>query len=392
MSEIGKIGKLDLEELKRKPLPNKKQEHGIKIRFHESNIKKLSTPKIRIKPQQSDSVDFNIEKDIVEESARLEEKEVAIPQKKLVTIVDRRSESNIDRTKLLKRLEENNVFLVKTKKRESQMDRENQEEIIDTIKEPSISDDKIGTTFLEKIPEEDTEKGVEMEKIEETEKEVDETEKEMEKETEKPKKITIIRKKKATDTKKATKTFGDAVIRKADLMGDSVTNLLPKPVFEHRVKASPYYMTNRKLYIQKLIPMFSKYKKMLEDDELQKVSCDNQGKKDNKNFKLLIHQQVVRDYLNVYTPYRGLLLYHGLGSGKTCSSIAIAEGMKMKKKIFVLTLASLKANFFEQMKVCGDPIYKLNQYWEFVSTNGQPDTVALLSRALNLSMEFINKQ
>ena len=27
------------------------------------------------------------------------------------------------------------------------------------------------------------------------------------------------------------------------------------------------------------------------------------------------------------SPYRGLLLYHGLGVGKTCGSIAIAEGV-----------------------------------------------------------------
>ncbi len=36
----------------------------------------------------------------------------------------------------------------------------------------------------------------------------------------------------------------------------------------------------------------------------------------------------MRDYINFYTPYRGLLLYHGLGAGKTCASIAIAEGLK----------------------------------------------------------------
>ena len=47
-----------------------------------------------------------------------------------------------------------------------------------------------------------------------------------------------------------------------------------------------------------------------------------------KNLMLLTHQKIVRDYINLYTPYRGLLLYHGLGSGKTCSSISIAEGLK----------------------------------------------------------------
>ena len=41
------------------------------------------------------------------------------------------------------------------------------------------------------------------------------------------------------------------------------------------------------------------------------------------------------------TPYNGLLLFHGVGVGKTCSSITIAEGFKdyleeKKKKVYVL--------------------------------------------------------
>ena len=91
-----------------------------------------------------------------------------------------------------------------------------------------------------------------------------------------------------------------------------------------------------------------------------KVSCDSSSKND---FDLLTHQKIVRDYLNLYTPYRGLLLYHGLGSGKTCTSIAIAEGMKSNKQIFVLTPAALKMNFFSEMKKCGDELYKMNKFW-----------------------------
>ena len=49
----------------------------------------------------------------------------------------------------------------------------------------------------------------------------------------------------------------------------------------------------------------------------------------------MIHQQIVRDYINIYTPYRGLLLYHGLGAGKTCNSIGIAEGMKNNNQKYI---------------------------------------------------------
>ena len=82
--------------------------------------------------------------------------------------------------------------------------------------------------------------------------------------------------------------------------------------------------------------------------------------------------------MNLYTPYRGLLLYHGLGSGKTCTSIAIAEGMKTTKKVVVMTPASLKMNFFSELKKCGDDMYKKNQYWEFVSIEGRPDYLGIL--------------
>ena len=91
------------------------------------------------------------------------------------------------------------------------------------------------------------------------------------------------------------------------------------------------------------------------------------------------------------SPYRGLLLLHGLGSGKTCASIAVAEGMKTDRKIVIMTPASLKMNFFTELKKCGDPLFKKNQHWEFISTIGQPDLENILSSSLVLPKEFIKK-
>jgi hypothetical protein len=50
--------------------------------------------------------------------------------------------------------------------------------------------------------------------------------------------------------------------------------------------------------------------------------------------------------LNLYTPYRGLLSYHGLGSGKTCTSIGIAEGMKTDKSVVLNDSRFSKNEFF----------------------------------------------
>jgi hypothetical protein len=174
----------------------------------------------------------------------------------------------------------------------------------------------------------------------------------------------------------------------ATIRNKLVIDRLPKQTEKITFKAPTYYMNNRKLFIQKLNELFQPYKKEIMNNETS-ISCDKRGA--NDEFELLTHQKIVRDYLNLYTPYRGLLLYHGLGSGKTCTSIAIAEGMKTDKRIFILTPASLKMNFFSELKKCGDHLYKKNQYWEFVSIEGKTEYVNVLSKALSLSTEYIRK-
>jgi|UniRef100_A0A6C0IQ25 hypothetical protein len=168
-----------------------------------------------------------------------------------------------------------------------------------------------------------------------------------------------------------------------------VADRLPSEKEKIIVKAPSYYMNNRKIFIQKLTELFKPYQKELLDTQ-ESASCDNRS--NNKGFDMLTHQKIVRDYLNLYTPYRGLLLYHGLGSGKTCTSIAIAEGMKSSRRVFVLTPASLKMNFFSEMKKCGDDMYKKNQYWEFISIDGKPEYVGILTKALSLSSQFVRSQ
>jgi hypothetical protein len=163
-------------------------------------------------------------------------------------------------------------------------------------------------------------------------------------------------------------------------------NRLPKRE-KFNVRTSNYYMNNRKIHIQKLAELFKPYKREIIENA-EKASCKGTSDVD---IKLFTHQKIVRDYLNIYTPYRGLLLYHGLGSGKTCTSIAIAEGMKTDRPIVLMTPASLKDNFMSEIKKCGDHLYRRNQYWEFVSTIGKPEYVSILSTALQIPQEFINK-
>jgi hypothetical protein len=169
-------------------------------------------------------------------------------------------------------------------------------------------------------------------------------------------------------------------------------NRIPKLEPNVLIKAPNYYLYNREIFISFINSLFEPYKQQLlkEEKEMElgktSISCLTS---DSNNFSLLTHQKIVRDYINIYTPYRGLLLYHGLGSGKTCSSIAIAEGIKNDKKILIMTPASLRDNYIEELKKCGDYLYKKNQYWEFINTKTHPQYVEYLSTLLKLPQEYV---
>ena len=167
-------------------------------------------------------------------------------------------------------------------------------------------------------------------------------------------------------------------------VGDTiVATRLPPARPLPQIQASEFYMNNRAKFIQYINALFHSYREELTSGESD-ITCESlYGGDDSASVALLIHQKIVRDYLNIYSPYRGLLLFHGLGSGKTCSSIAIAEGLKTFKRIVVMTPASLRMNYIEEMKSkCGDLMYKKNQYWEFIESRGNPELTRVLSQIL----------
>ena len=200
----------------------------------------------------------------------------------------------------------------------------------------------------------------------------------------------IAPKKKKRITEKPEK--GVAILGPETLVQIGDTDLskrMPRKSPPVLIKVSSYYMNNREKFVNFINSLFEPYRKEMQENT-ESISCDTIGQS-GTDFSLLTHQKIVRDYLNLYTPYRGLLLYHGLGSGKTCTSIAIAEGMKDSKRVIILTPASLRANYIEELKKCGDQLYKRNQYWEWISTVDNHDALHTISAVLNLPMEYIRK-
>lgn len=168
-------------------------------------------------------------------------------------------------------------------------------------------------------------------------------------------------------------------------LGD-IEDKLPKRE-KIEIPVSAYFMNNRENFVNFINSLLKKYKAEIKD-ESKSISCEKQ----QESTDYFVHQKIIRDYLFNYTPYRGLLIYHGLGAGKTCGSIAIAESLKTEKEIMILTPASLRSNYLKELKKCGDDLYKLNQYWEFIEDKVGIDILSKLSSIMNLDIEFVKKQ
>lgn len=85
---------------------------------------------------------------------------------------------------------------------------------------------------------------------------------------------------------------------------------------------------------------------------------------------LFPHQRFVKDFLQPDSPYRGLLLYHQVGTGKSRSAIAIAEQYPTSKKVYVLLPASLRSNYIAELKTCQSHYYHdREQKWGFTKTD-----------------------
>ena len=72
-------------------------------------------------------------------------------------------------------------------------------------------------------------------------------------------------------------------------------------------------------------------------------------------FELNTHQTFVQNFMSSQTPYNSLLLFHGLGTGKTCSAIATCEEYReylkqdKMKKIMIVAKPNILENFKLQL-------------------------------------------
>lgn len=132
----------------------------------------------------------------------------------------------------------------------------------------------------------------------------------------------------------------------------------------------------------------------LPERELDKDACK---RRDPNKVETFYYQKLVRDYMSRATPYRGSLVYHGLGTGKTCTSIAAAEALYWgnQKKIFVLTPATLSNNYRRELSKCGYfPLRRENE-WTFYNMGGAKPSASMsffMFNIMGLPEELVKKQ
>jgi len=101
-------------------------------------------------------------------------------------------------------------------------------------------------------------------------------------------------------------------------------------------------------------------------------------------------QLFVAEFINPLTPFKGLLIYHKIGAGKTCAGVKICEEWKHKKNIVVVVPASLVGNFYKELRSeCADEEYLTNKERKVLSNLDPHETE--YKRIINKAKERIDK-
>ena len=162
-------------------------------------------------------------------------------------------------------------------------------------------------------------------------------------------------------------------------------------------KPSAYIPSNRKLFKPFIIDAYSPYKLLPLSEIMDPDACAKKANESKSSMKKFQYQQFVRDYIQRASPYRGVLVYHGLGSGKTCSSIAGLEALYQKGQspIYVFTPASLESNYRGDISKCGPFLFRTNNFWTWlpiVNTKVRSRESDLALKVLKMPASVVKKQ
>ena len=108
-----------------------------------------------------------------------------------------------------------------------------------------------------------------------------------------------------------------------------------------------------------------------------------------------ISQKIIRDYVSYESPFRGVLVYHGLGTGKSCASILATDTfIKQRKNVIVLLPASLESNYRKELTKCSFSGALLKKKWNLVQLSIKNDMKIIedIKKTLSIEKKFIEKK
>ena len=192
----------------------------------------------------------------------------------------------------------------------------------------------------------------------------------------------------------------DNIIEKAEQNAFDANPILKSYQDEQRVtETNQQYKQNTVLYTPQTRKSFYKFISDTYTHDFKKIqqitgkidenACEKLGSQAIEAFS---YQQFIREYIRNASPYRGILVYHGLGSGKTCSAIAAAEAIygTSNKKIIVMTPFSLRGNFISELSFCGFRHFNVQNHWVEEPINSERDISYMYAHSvLSLSTNYL---
>ena len=103
--------------------------------------------------------------------------------------------------------------------------------------------------------------------------------------------------------------------------------------------------------------------------------------------QLSSYQKIVQLYMDSESPNRGIVINHGLGSGKTLSSIAIAENYD--REVIVMLPASLRKNYISDLKKHIDK-YKLPDNYKDITRDEQKKVDKEINKKIAEKYTFVS--
>jgi superfamily II DNA or RNA helicase len=172
---------------------------------------------------------------------------------------------------------------------------------------------------------------------------------------------------------------------------DDITKYIPRDVSDKTsVKPSYWELQNRKAFYQWLEEQYGKYNQGNSKQRELIAKEEIQPNKDRAIKQLAPIQRLVRDFLQGASPYRGLLIYYGLGVGKTQTAISIANAIENRDEVIFLSKAALEPNFINGIKKGGIDYMVNNNYWVFCKRSDSEE-FQKLAKEIGVQQSVINE-